>query len=114
MDDMAGAEILTEAHGLITGPRQAEYDHPHDDYSKVANLFRIITGIDLTVDEAVMFMVCVKLARLATNHQANRWKHDTLLDTIGYLGCLNMVRHRRDALRRMYEHPFESPGHVHE
>jgi hypothetical protein len=48
-------------------------------------------------------MVCVKLARLSTNIQEGRWKHDTLLDTIGYLGCLNMVRARRDDLRREYE-----------
>ena len=107
MDDMRGAEILTEAHGLITGPRQAEYAHPFDDYTKVANLFRILTGVDLTVDEAVRFMVCVKLARLSTNHAEGRWKHDTLLDTVGYLGCLNMVRARRDDLRREYEAEFE-------
>jgi hypothetical protein len=108
MDDAHGAEILTEAHGLITGPRQAEYDHPFDDYSKVASFFRLLTGVDLTVDEAVMFMVCVKLARLSTNHQENRWKHDTLVDTIGYLGCLNMVRARRDDLRREYESDLDA------
>jgi hypothetical protein len=112
MDELRGAEALTEAHGLITGPRQAEYDHPFDDYSKVANLFRIMTGVDLTVDEAVTFMVCVKLARLSTNLRSNRWKHDTLVDTIGYLGCLNMVRARREDLRRAYEAEFEGGEHA--
>jgi hypothetical protein len=103
MDESAGAEILREAHDLITGPRQLEYSHPYDDYGKVIQLFRLMTGVDLGIDEAVLFMVCVKLARLSTNIQEGRWKHDTLLDTIGYLGCLNMVRARRDDLRREYE-----------
>jgi hypothetical protein len=99
MDESAGAEILREAHDLITGPRQLEYSHPYDDYGKVIQLFRLMTGVDLGIDEAVLFMVCVKLARLSTNIQEGRWKHDTLLDTIGYLGCLNMVREHRDQLR---------------
>jgi len=34
-DPMRGSEILSEAHGLITGPRQAAYSHPFDDYYKV-------------------------------------------------------------------------------
>ena len=88
---MSGADILTEAHALITGPRQAEYDHPYDDYYKVKELFRTITGHTLTVEEAVVFMVCVKLARLSTVLNRCEWKHDTIVDAAGYLGCLAMV-----------------------
>lgn len=88
---MKGADILTEAHALITGPRQAEYSHPFDDYYKVKELFRTITGHDLTVHDAVVFMVCVKLARLSTVLNRGEWKHDTIVDAAGYLGCLAMV-----------------------
>ncbi len=89
-----GADILTEAHHLITGPRQAEYSHPFDDYYKVKELFYQMTGIMLTVKQAVTFMVCVKMARLSTNLENDVWKRDTVVDAAGYLGCLSMVHER--------------------
>lgn len=89
-----GAEILTEAHDLITGPRQAEYSHPFDDYYKVRELFYTMTGVMLSVKQAVTFMVCVKMARLSTNLENDTWKRDTVVDAAGYLGCLAMVHQR--------------------
>lgn len=89
-----GAEILTEAHHLITGPRQAEYSHPFDDYYKVRELFYTMTGVMLSVKQAVTFMICVKMARLSTNLENDTWKRDTVVDAAGYLGCLAMVHQR--------------------
>ena len=89
-----GAEILTEAHDLITGPRQAEYSHPFDDYYKVRELFYTMTGVMLSVKQAVTFMICVKMARLSTNLENDTWKRDTVVDAAGYLGCLAMVHQR--------------------
>jgi hypothetical protein len=93
---MTAADILLEAHGLITGPRQAEYSHPHDDYTKVIHIFEAMTGHRLGVEDAILFMVAVKLARLRTARERGLWKHDTLVDAIGYLGCLNMAHHPLD------------------
>jgi hypothetical protein len=99
---MAGADILTEAHHLITGPRQQSYSHPFDDYYKVKELFEIMTGVQLTVEQAVTFMICVKLARIATNAERDRWHRDSVVDAAGYLGCLSMVYYHREAkLREM-------------
>ena len=101
-DPMAGADILTEAHHLITGPRQNEYSHPFDDYYKVKELFFTMTGIMLTVEQAVTFMVCVKLARLSTNLDRGTWKRDTVVDAAGYLGCLSMVHeHKKTKLAEL-------------
>ena len=36
-------------------------------------------------------MVSVKLARLKTNLDQGHLHYDTLLDTIGYLACINMI-----------------------
>ena len=88
---MKGAEILTEAHDLITGPRQAAYAHPFDDYGKVTRIFYGMTGINLGIKQAVLFMVAVKLARITTNMDEGRWHRDSVVDAAGYLGCLNMV-----------------------
>ena len=88
---MNGSEILTEAHGLVNGPRQATYSHPFDDYYKVKELFHLMTGHQLTVNDAVTFMICVKLARIATNAQRGDWHRDSVVDAAGYLACLSMV-----------------------
>ena len=88
---MNGSEILTEAHDLVNGPRQATYSHPFEDYYKVKELFFMMTGIQMTVQNAVTFMICVKLARMATNMQRGDWHRDSVVDAAGYLACLSMV-----------------------
>lgn len=86
-----GSEILLEAHRLVNGPRQKDYGHPANDYQKVSDIFYSITGIDLSVSEAILFMVSVKLARLRTNLENDTIHHDSLVDALGYLTCLNMA-----------------------
>jgi|TARA_R110000868_G_scaffold7011_1_gene38524 hypothetical protein len=87
----SGSEILLEAHRLVNGPRQKDYGHPADDYQKVSDIFYSITGVDLSVSEAILFMVSVKLARLRTNLENDTIHHDSLVDALGYLTCLNMA-----------------------
>jgi hypothetical protein len=90
----AGAEIISEAYNLITGDRQNDYDHPLDDYSRTVDIFRAITGIVLTAEEGILFMVAMKLSRLANELEKGLDVPDNTRDAIGYLGCLNMVRHK--------------------
>jgi hypothetical protein len=88
-----GTEILQEAYKIVNQDRQNTYGHPKDDYTKVINIFQTLTGKELTINDAILFMVSVKLARLRTNLDQGHLHHDTLLDTIGYLTCLNMIHH---------------------
>lgn len=87
----SGADILLEAHQLITGDRQIAYSHPREDYQQTVEIFEGLTGLHLTVEQGILFMVAVKLSRLRTNMQRGCLHHDSLVDTIGYLGCLNMA-----------------------
>lgn len=96
-DRLAGAELLTEAHDLITRARQDAYSHPTDDYGKVVEIFRALSGVTLTVEHALLFMVAVKFARLRTNFDAGRLHRDSLVDAAGYLGCLSMHLERTAA-----------------
>jgi Domain of unknown function (DUF6378) len=89
-----GAEICIEAFDLITGDRNEQYDHPYDDYRKVALIFYAMTGIEMTVDQAVMFPLAMKLARMRTAREKDQYHHDSVVDAIGYLGCLNMIHVR--------------------
>ena len=91
----AGAEIVREAYDLITGPRQHDYDHPLDDYTRTADIFRAMTGIEMNAEQAVLFMVAVKLSRLANEMKRKLEVPDNTRDAIGYLGCHNMIREAR-------------------
>jgi hypothetical protein len=86
-----GADVLLEAHNLITGDRHNAYAHPLEDYTQTRDIFQAMTGVSLTVEQAILFMVSVKLSRLRTALDAGRWAHDTVVDTAGYIGCLSMV-----------------------
>jgi hypothetical protein len=86
-----GADILMDAYALITGPRQAAYSHPTEDYTKVTDIFHALTGIRLSLEQGILFMVSIKLARLRTNIDDGRTHWDSLVDAAGYLGCLGMI-----------------------
>ena len=89
-----GTEILQQAYKLVNQDRQNTYGHPKDDYTKVTTIFQTLTGHQLTLTEALLFMVSVKLARLKTNLNLGKLHHDTLLDAIGYLTCINMIHQK--------------------
>lgn len=91
--DTHGAEIVLRAYELITGDRHAAYDHPHADYTKVRDIYEAITGVSLTVEQAVLFPLAMKLARMRTSMTRGDWHEDSVTDAIGYLGCLSMIHH---------------------
>lgn len=86
----AELSILTEAQGLVHGPRQEAYGHPANDFSRTAALASILLAgklkEDLGPEDVALFMVCVKLSR-----EVNAHKRDNLVDAAGYLETLNMV-----------------------
>lgn len=90
-----GADVLADAFNLITGDRHREYSHPLDDYTQTRDIFETLTGVHLTVEQAILFMVSVKLSRLRTAISEGRWHRDNVVDAAGYLGCLSMVVHAK-------------------
>lgn len=94
MTSQPGSEVLLEAYHLINGPRQAHYGHPADDYKRVTDIFKAITGHALTPREGVLFMVAVKLARIGTNLEIGQFHEDSVIDAAGYLGCFSMIHAR--------------------
>lgn len=98
-ENISGADILLDAYDLVIGDRQRDYAHPTDDYRKVCAIFQALTGVTLTVEQALLFMVSVKMARLRTNLEAGRLHKDSVVDAAGYLACLAMndARQTEDA-----------------
>jgi len=71
---------------LIEQDRNATYGDAYNDFTRVVELFRIVTGIHLTVEQALSFMLCVKLLRERSEHHT-----DNLVDLIGYTSLLEYV-----------------------
>ena len=92
-DPLAGAEILLQAHELVTKDRQNSYSHPLDDYSRTVSIYNALKGEDaMTAEDGVLFMVCVKLSRLMHELDTQLDIPDNIVDAAGYLACLQMVR----------------------
>ena len=93
---------------LTKGDRMAQYGHPFTDYTMVRRIFGVLTNFkhNLTVQEAIMFMVAVKLARLMKSLEVEKLHEDSLIDAIGYLNCLHMA----DARDQLYDAPLHVVG----
>jgi hypothetical protein len=93
LDDVSACwdSIAADAYRLVHGVRGASYNHPAVVYSRTVEIFRAITGIDLEPEEGVLFMVAVKLSRLANGMDEEfpaELQRDTLVDLAGYHECL--------------------------
>ena len=80
---MTDDSILSEAQELIDGPRAEAYGDAGENWRRTARIFRALSGVDLTPEQGLMFMVAVKLAR-----HLHRPKRDNLVDACGYLALL--------------------------
>ena len=83
--------ILKEAEALVNGPRAADYGPVAVNWSRTVTIFEAMTGISLTAEQGLIFMVAVKLAR-----EAHRTKRDNLVDAAGYLELAAKVREGRE------------------
>lgn len=78
--------ILTEAQRLVYGPREADYGHPYNDYTKTAALWSAILETEVTAKEAALCMVAVKISR-----EVHRPKRDNLVDIAGYAAVADRI-----------------------
>ena len=83
--------ILEEAQRLITGDRNKTYDHPIENFNRIARIWSVIFGIEVTEEQVGLAMVGVKLAR-----EAYMPKRDNLVDGAGYFGTIDMIQRERE------------------
>lgn len=83
--------ILEEAQRLILGDRNKSYDHPLDNFTRIASIWSVIFGIPVSAEQVGLAMVGVKLAR-----EAYSPKRDNLVDGAGYFGTVQMVMEERE------------------
>lgn len=90
MTEIGKAGAAREAVALLEGAREEDYGDPVDDFSRVSQLFEVMTGVHVSPDQVPLFMLAVKLSR-----ERHRSKRDNLVDAIGYLSCRAHVLERQ-------------------
>ena len=73
--------ILLEAHALVNQGRQADYGAPAESFARIARLWSVYLGREITGKDVAMCMALLKISREAHCH-----KRDNLLDAAGYIG----------------------------
>ena len=79
--------LASEAVTIVTGARQAAYDHPRRNFQRIADLWSPILGITVTPEQVALCSVQIKIARELHTH-----RRDNIVDGIGYLLTLDACR----------------------
>lgn len=78
--------VLEEAQALVTGDRNAYYDHPLDNFTRIAKMWSVILGIEVSYRDVALCMDAVKISR-----EVHRPKRDNRVDGPGYWLALDMA-----------------------
>ena len=77
-------EALREAAKIITGDRDAQYGRPEENFGRIAKIWSMILGVEISNEDVAMMMVGLKVARYANK---SGFQGDTWIDIAGYAGC---------------------------
>ena len=80
----ARQRMLDEAGTIISGQRDAQYGGPEDNFGRIAKIWSVIFGIEITPEDVAMAMVGLKVARYASK---SGFQPDTWVDIAGYAAC---------------------------
>jgi hypothetical protein len=77
-------EALREAAKIIAGDRDVQYGGPEENFTRIAKIWSVIIGKEITPEDVAMMMVGLKVARYASK---SGFQPDTWIDIAGYAGC---------------------------
>jgi hypothetical protein len=90
-DEPTEPSILLDAYALVHGDRNGTYGPPAQDYTRTAAIFAAVTGYEMSVAEALLFMVAMKMSRIGYGLEQEfpaEMLRDSITDAAGYLDCL--------------------------
>ena len=78
--------ILKEADRIVNGPRQDNYGHPSINFKRIASIWSVILGCEVTERQVGWMMVGLKMARDIQVPTV-----DNLVDTAGYAETIHKL-----------------------
>lgn len=86
--DEDNINIFEEAQKLILGARQTQYGSPKQNFTAIGRIWGALINIpDIAPETVAIMMAGLKLAR-----QSNLHKTDNLVDCVGYVGTVQLIR----------------------
>lgn len=83
-DKLPRQKMLEEAAEIVSGQRDRQYGGPEDNFNRIAKIWSVILGIEVTKEDVAMMMVGLKVARFANR---SGFQADTWVDIAGYAAC---------------------------
>jgi hypothetical protein len=77
-------QALREAATIIAGDRDVQYGGPEENFTRIAKIWSVIVGAEISPEDVAMMMVGLKVARYASK---SGFQPDTWIDIAGYAGC---------------------------
>ena len=77
-------QALREAATIIAGDRDVQYGGPEENFTRIAKIWSVIVGAEISPEDVAMMMVGLKIARYASK---SGFQPDTWIDIAGYAGC---------------------------
>lgn len=94
---MNRTEILSEAARLTTTERDKAYGTPRTNHDRIAGIWSVILGIEVTPEQVALCMAGVKIARLVETPT----HLDSFIDGAAYFSIAGEIALERDRERRI-------------
>lgn len=78
--------ILQEADRLTSGDRRKQYGHPRDQFGRLAKLWSVVLGVEITPMQVALCLIQLKVSRQMNGHH-----RDSLVDIAGYARTAEML-----------------------
>lgn len=88
--------VLQEAEAIVNGKRADDYGDCLASFSRIAQLWSAILGIEIAPDEVALCMIGLKISRAT-----NGFHRDSIVDIAGYAACLEKIQLGRERQRVM-------------
>lgn len=88
---MNRTEILNAAGDLINGERDNIYGDPLDNHKRIASLWQVVLGTEISPAEVAICMALVKVARLVQTPD----HEDSYIDLCGYAAIAGEVARKK-------------------
>ena len=82
-------DFLDEANNLINGARNKAHGDPLENHQRIAGIWSVILGVEISAYQASLMMVGLKLARASYAPI-----DDTFIDMCGYAALSGEISHR--------------------